>query len=405
MRLWRRKNREQDLDRELRSHLELEAADQQEQGLAADTARCAARRALGNVTRVKEQTRATWGGALLDRLWQDLRYAARQLKRTPVFALVVVVTFAVGVGANAALFTVTNAVLLKMLPVHHPEQLVIVGVVGPEHGQPRYAMPYTAYERFRGRNQVFSSVLAYADADPTARIGDVADRVHAQLVSGSFFQTLGVDTILGRPILPGDDNAGAMPVAVISAHFWQQQFAAAPDVIGRALPLNGISFTIAGVVNPRFPGIELGSSPDVYVPISLQSRLDPGSLQLQSSTTWWLHIVGRLRPGVPLRQAQASLGPVFQEFLRTAVREAPPDIPQGMKDEFLRQQVVVSNGSAGLSHLRRKFREPLLVLMGAALLVFLVTCLNLASMLMARGVARHREMAIRPPGRASYLSY
>jgi predicted permease len=270
-----------------------------------------------------------------------------------------------------------------------------VGVVNPKSAVPRFALPYPAYEQIRDHNQVFSSVLAYADTDLTARFGDTSDRVHAQMISGSFFKTLGVDTIFGRPILPDDDRPGAAPLVVISSHFWRQHLAGASDIVGRSLLLNGVPFTIAGVVTPRFSGVELGFSPDVYVPISLQPRLNPGSRQLQASTTWWLHILGRLRFGVFPEQARANLGPVFAGFLRTAVREYPPDIPQAMKDEFLRQQVIVSDGSAGISRLRKQFREPLLVLMGAALLVLFVTCLNLANMLLARGVARHREMAIR----------
>lgn len=391
----RRKQREQDLERELLSHLEAEAEEQEENGLSSEDARYAARRALGNTTSIKEKAREMWSWVWLERFAQDVRYASRQIKKAPGFAVVVVVTFALGIGVNSALFTVTNAVLLKMLPVHDPQQLALVGVVNPKHAEPGFAMPYPAYEQIRDHNQVFSSVLAYGDTDLTARFGDTSDRVHAQLISGSFFTTLGVETVLGRAISPDDDRSGAAPLAVISAHFWRQRFAGAPDVIGKILPLNGVAFTIAGVVNPRFFGVELGSNPDVYVPISLQPRLNPGSRQLQASTTWWLHILGRLRSGVSPEQARANLGPVFAGFLRRAVREAPPAIPQALKDEFLRQQVVISNGSAGLSRLRKQFREPLLVLMGAALLVLVVTCLNLANMLLARGITRQREMAIR----------
>ncbi|MGH9654171.1 MAG: ABC transporter permease [Bryobacteraceae bacterium] len=389
MRWWRRKSRDEDLDREIRSHLELEAEEQQESGLSPEGARYAAKRTLGNATLLKEGLREVWRCAPIDRLAQDLRYALRQVKKTPGFAIVVIATFALGIGVNSALFTITDAVLLKLLPVHDPQQLVLVGA------GPGFAMPYPAYEEFRDHNQVFSSILAYTDTELTARFGNSSGRVHAQLISGSFFKTLGVGTILGRPILPSDARAGAAPSAVISFDVWQSRFGGSRDIIGRLLPLNNVPFTIVGVTNPRFRGVELGFEPTVYVPISLEPQLNPGSKRLVANTTWWIHILGRLRSGVSRQQAKAGLAPIFANFLQTAVREAPPDWPPGMKHAFLRQRIVVSNGSAGLSQLREQFREPLLALMGAALLVLLVACLNIANLLLARGVARRREMAVR----------
>ena len=395
MRWWRCKKREQDLERELRAHLDLEAAEQGENGLSAEDAGYAARRAFGNTTLVKEEVREKWNLSGLERLVQDLHYGSRILLKNPSFAATAILSLALGIGANAAIFTALNAVLLKFLPVRQPQQLTLIGVKGTERSGPGFGLPYPLYELLRDRNHVFSSMLAYAPVRLNAAIAGQTQPVNGELVSGSFFDSLGVRAAAGRSLNETDDSPSAAPAAVISYNFWRGHFGGNLQIIGGSIILNSVPVTIAGIAPPSFFGLELGNTADFYVPFSLETRLHPGSDLLRAGTNWWLKIMGRVREGVSERQVQANLDQLFPQFLRAAIAEAPPNVSENMKASFLRQRLLAEPGGRGLSNLRRQYSRPLVVLMAVVGILLLITCANLANLQLSRSVAREREIALR----------
>ena len=394
-RFFRREQTEKHLDAELRFHLDQRIADLVAGGMAPEEARRQARLEFGGLEQMKEECREVGASHFLETLIQDIRYGLRQLRRNPGFTAVAVLTLALGIGANTAIFSVVDAVLLKMLPVRDPQQLLLVGVRTPKHDQGRFGMPYPAYEHFRDHNRVFSSMLAYGGVGLTATLDGISDKANGELVSGSYFEALGVNVWSGRTLFPQDDSPGARPATVLGYRYWRGHFDSDPAVIGKSVLLNRVPFTIVGITPPGFFGLQIGADPEFYIPMAFEPRLVPGSRRLESGSTWWLNIMGRLRPGVSAQRAQANLNQLFPEFLQATVAEAPPNWPESMKDAFLKQWIVLAPGSQGQSSLRERFRLPILILMGVVLLVLLIACTNVANLLLARGVARRREVATR----------
>src|SRR5215472_2606977 len=337
-------------------------------------------------------------------LGQDLRYALRQLRNSPGFTVVAVLTLALGIGANTAIFTVVNALLLKMLPVSQPEQLVVVGDPGlpntRSNGTPRTDLfSYPLYKELRDHNSVFSGLSA-AGTDHNIELASgqgetLAEKVSGRMVSGNYFSVLGLKAAAGRLLSSSDDTEeNANPVAVLSYGFWQRKFALSPSVIGRDVRLNGSPFTIVGVAPENFDGDVVGEQMALFVPLSMQSEIVRGRHWLRSGNVSWLTLIGRLLPHTTPSQVEANLNVVFQQAVNGPYGAAlSADDRNAIRETHMKIQVA--EGGEGVSDLRSDYRVPLLLLMGIVALVLLIACVNVANLLLARASARNREIAIR----------
>lgn len=327
-------------------------------------------------------------------LINDIKYAFRQLRNHPGFTTVVVLMLALGIGANTAIFTLINTLLLKSLPVKDPQQLVLV----TDGGSTNFGYPL--YERLRDGGESFSGMFAANGISKRSMIvtgasGTEAEPVWTRAVSGNFFSVLGVSAAAGRTLMLNDDRAGnAQAVAVISHSFWQRRFGLDPAVIGKRIILDEIPFSIVGVTPPGFFGFEVGRSPDLWWPIQMFPQVDTWQDALTSEGSWWLRVMGRLKEDIPRRQACAELDVIFKQFLREQATK------YGTSDEewqryYAGRRIELQAGGIGYTRLRGQFQRPLLILMAIAGLVLLVACANLAGLLLARGMARKREFSVR----------
>jgi predicted permease len=335
-------------------------------------------------------------------LLQDLRFGLRQLRKNPGFTSVAVLTLALGIGANTAIFTVVNALLLKMLPVRDPQRLVVVGdptlANSTSNGTPRADIfSYPLYKELRDRNSVFSGLSAAA-SDRQIEVdsghgASLEEKVAGRMVSGNYFTVLGLEPAAGRLFSDSDDTVeNANPVAVLEYTYWQRKFALSPSVIGSDIRLNGFPFTVIGVAPAGFEGDVVGEQMALFVPLSMQPEIVRGRHWRTAENTSWLSVIGRLKAGVTPSQAEADLNLVFQQAQQGDYGAAlSSDDRNAIRDAH----IDVVPGGSGISGLRGDYRIPLLLLMGIVALVLLIACVNVANLLLARASVRQREIAIR----------
>ena len=402
----KRISRERDLEQEIESHLRMALGDRLERGEQAGTAAVSARREFGNIGLVKEVTRDMWGWTSIERLRQDVGYAARILRKSPAFASVAVLSIALGVGANTAIFSVIDAVMLKALPVREPGRLLIVGdptrVSSRSAGSGRVDIfSYPFYERFRAGNSVFSDVYGSGRSEQLnislesgPGVGSATDQnPRGRIVTGNFFSVLGVPALIGRTFTEQETQAPAgAPVVVISYGYWTRQFGRNPGIVGRNLIINRSPFTVIGVTPPDFFGDVVGAPTDIWIPIKMEAQANPGHDYLKATRVSWLILMGRLKPGVSPQQAAAQVKVIVQQILKDQFQSL--ESPDGLR-EMLKQKVKVSSGARGFSRLRAQFSMPLMTLMGIVGLVLLICCSNVANLQLARAVSRGREMGLR----------
>jgi putative ABC transport system permease protein len=337
----------------------------------------------------------------LEILVRDLTYAFRTLARTPGFTAIAVLTLALGIGANTAIFTLLDQVLLRLLPVRDPQQLVLLTMRGRHYGSNwgGNAISHPMFRDFRDHNEVFSDMFGRFPFAGSLTIDGQSERVSLELVSGTYFSTLGVNPAIGRVFTPEDDRVpSGHPYLVLSYDFWRTRFAGDPNIVGKSLTLDNYKMTVVGVAQAGFDGVELGFSPKIFVPIMMQPQIMVGNPEdmLKTRRTRWVNAFGRLKAGVSQKQAQAALQPFMHSMLEQEVLEpAFAHASTYDREEFLKCWIDVLPGSQGRSFTRRQLSTPLWVLMATTGAVLLIACANLANLLLVRGSARTKEISIR----------
>src|SRR5215813_804297 len=374
---------DRELDDEVETHLRLLTERYIRQGMTEAEAEWAARRQFGNVTLLQEVNREMRGFRVIDTLVQDLRYGARMLRKNPGFTLIAVLTLALGIGANSAIFSLVNTILLRPLPVREPQRLVSVFPTILRTGEAQ-AFSYPNYVDVRDRNDVFSDLAAFHITGMSLSRNGNNEIIYGYLASGNYFEMLGIKAVMGRTFTPEDDRTpGAHPVAVLSYASWQKRFGADRNIVGQTVLLNNQSYTIIGVAPPRFNGTEVIYAPELWAPMMMLGQIEPGSKQLEQRNVASCYCVGRLKPGVSAAQAESALTNLMAQLGREY-----PDSNEG-------KGMMLTPPGLIFPTVRTPFIGFAGVLMLTVALVLLIACTNLAGLLMARAAGRCKEIAIR----------
>jgi predicted permease len=391
--LSRRKRMMEDLDQDIHDFIERETQDNIDRGMAPDEARYAALRKFGNVTQIREETREVWSLVWLEQLCQDVRVGLRQLRRSPGFTAVAVLTLALGIGVNTAIFSLIDVVMLRRLPVEKPGELFKVEFGNADEGgggsglNDVFTTPM--WEQLRDHQDIFSRTFAWFGNSFYLAEGGTTRTVGGLWVSGGFFSVLGLRPVAGRLIADSDDRRGCPAVAVLSYGFWQKRYGGAKSAVGSTLSLGGHPFEVIGVAPPGFSGLSVGGKFDVAAPICATAIFDGKRPRLDRNDLFWLIVEGRINPKLSRAQLATRL-----QMLSTRLF-VPPNASPEEREALMKLTLRIVPAGTGISGLRGKFSHALEILMAVVGMVLLIACANLASLTLARGAARHKEIAVR----------